>query len=101
MANIALIELVCDESVALRYSDVDAAIPLATGNYNVSFEVEDFTNGAFRVVLAGTAASPAAFGDGAYGPYTVEVTSVLNNKIHLLGQSNPGGRLFNVVVEPA
>ena len=100
--NLAALSLTCSEDPAhpLQYVEIEAAEPLAPGAYNVSFDLSDYTAGAWQVVLAGTTATPVAASDGSYG-FTVTVSTVTNNKIKILARATPGGTLNNLTVDPA
>lgn len=92
MTNIALPSLKCDESKPLANLALEAAEPLEPGTYNVDVEMKDFTSGAWMATLGGLAATPGIFEDGR-ATYPVEVTTVNDNFIRIVGRANPGGKL--------
>jgi len=99
MSNIALPSLICDETVALRFVEFDASATVETGLHNLTVQMTGYTAGIWQVSIGGPDNFSSVFAEDGTTTVQVDVTEVTNNKIRILGRSNPGGQLSIVSIE--
>jgi hypothetical protein len=92
MSNLAYPTLVCDETIALVDVEFDAAETIAIGLHNLTVQMSGYTAGVWRVGIGGEVLSSVIAEDGTT-TVQVDVTEVSSNKIRILGQTQPGGKL--------